>query len=270
MKCSKLWIVLSLALNPCLFSAQGLDPKSIVNPPRDTWPTYNGDYSGRRFSPLNQINPDTIHRLTLAWAFPTGLVTSGGLINSIKSTPLVVDGILYFTVPDHVWAVDARTGQEIWHYEWKSKGGIHIGNRGVGIYRNWLFFETPDNHLISLDKNTGNLRWSVEIADLDQEYFSTAAPLVIGDHLIVGVGGDSLDVQAYLEARDPESGEVQWHFNVDPKPGEPGFETWPNKEAAAHGGGMTWLSGTYDPELNLYYFGTGNPRSSLCRSKPQR
>lgn len=260
MKGASWWpVVLSFGLLPGLLQAQGLDPKLIVNPPRGTWPTYNGDYSGQRFSPLQQINQDTIHSLALAWAFPTGLVNGGGNIYSIKGTPLMVDGIVYFTMPDHVWAVDAQTGREIWHYEWASKGGIHIGNRGVGIYRNWLFFETPDDHLVSLDKDTGKFRWSREIADLDQEYFSTAAPLVIGNHLIVGVGGDSLDVAAYLEARDPETGEVQWHFNVNPKPGEPGFETWPNAEAAAHGGGMTWLSGTYDPELNLYYFGTGNP-----------
>lgn len=254
-----LWLLLPLALSPWLAAAQALDPKLIVNPKAGTWPTYNGDYSGRRFSPLNQVNQNTLHSLALAWVFPTGLANGGGLINSIKSTPLEVDGVLYFTVPDHVWAVDARTGAQIWTYEWKSRGGIHIGNRGAGIYHNWLFFETPDNHLISLDKNTGKLRWSVEIADLDLEYFSTPAPLVIANHLIVGVGGDSLDVPAYLEARDPETGDVQWHFNVDPKPGDPGFETWPNAEAAAHGGGMTWLSGTYDPELNLYYFGTGNP-----------
>lgn len=259
MKAPKRWLLLLLALIPALLLAQGLDPKSIVNAPRGSWLTYNGDYSGRRFSSLKQINEETIHNLALAWVFPTGLVSGGGNIYSIKATPLMVDGIVYFTMPDYVWAVDARTGKEIWHYEWKSGGGIHIGNRGVGIYRNWLFFETPDDHLVSLDKNTGKFRWSQEIADLDQEYFSTAAPLVIGNHLIVGVGGDSLDVAAYLEARDPETGEVQWHFNVNPKPGEPGFDTWPNAQAAAHGGGMTWLSGTYDPELNLYYFGTGNP-----------
>ena len=150
MKCAKRWLLLSftLALLPALLLAQGLDPKSILNPPRGSWPTYNGDYSGRRFSPLKQINQETIHNLALAWAFSTGLVSGGGNINSIKATPLMVDGVVYFTMPDHVWAADARTGKEIWNYEWMSKGGIHIGNRGVGIYRNWLFFETPDDHLV--------------------------------------------------------------------------------------------------------------------------
>ena len=240
-------------------AAQELDPKAIAHPVPGSWPTYTGDYSGRRFSPLAQVNQTTISRLNLKWSFAAGIRSSTEYVPPIKSTPLEVEGVLYFTLPDHAWAVDARTGRQLWHFAWKSGGGIHIGNRGVGIYRDWLYLETPDNHLVSLDKTTGKLRWSVEIADLDQEYFSTAAPLIIGNHVITGVGGDSLDVPAYLESRDPETGKVQWHFDVDPKPGDPAFATWPNAEAASHGGGMTWLSGTYDPELNLYYFGTGNP-----------
>ena len=254
------WCAVGIAvLFPIALAAQGLDPNAIVNPVPGSWPTYNGDYSGRRYSPLKQLNQATVNRLNLKWSFATGVKSGAEMVPAIKSTPLQVDGVLYFTLPDHAWAVDARTGRRIWHFTWKSSGGIHIGNRGVGIYHDWLFFETPDDHLVSLDKNTGKLRWSVEIADVDQEYFSTAAPLVIGNHVITGVGGDSLDVHAYLESRDPETGKVQWHFDVDPKPGDPAFSTWPNAEAAAHGGGMTWLSGTYDPDLNLYYFGTGNP-----------
>ncbi len=234
-------------------AAQGLDPASIVKPTPNSWPTYNGDYSGRRFSSLKQINQQNIKDLKMAWLFHA----NGGA--EIKSTPLLVDGVLYFTMPDHAWAVDAKNGQQIWHYKWESKGGIHTGNRGVGIYHDWVFFETPDNHLISLDKNTGKFRWAVEIADLAQEYFSTPAPLVVGNHIIVGVGGDSLDVPGYLESRDPETGAVQWHWNSEPRPGEPGSETWPSEQAMLHGGGMTWLTGTYDPELNLLYWGTGNP-----------
>lgn len=241
-------------------NAGPLNSSLLLKPPVDAWPTYNGDYSGRRFSPLTQINSSNVRNLGLAWVFHADTRGAGGPFGSqIKATPLQVDGVLYFTVPDHVWAVDARTGREIWHYKWESKGGIHIGNRGVGIYGNWLFFETPDDHLVSLEKDTGKFRWAVEIADLAQEYFSTPAPLVIGNHVLVGVGGDSLDVPGYLEARDPETGNVQWHWNTEPRPGEPGSETWPNPRAMTHGGGMTWISGTYDPELNLIYWGTGNP-----------
>ncbi len=248
-----------LGLPFCIF-AQGLDPSAILKPTPNVWPTYNGDYSGRRFSPLKQINSGNVKDLQLAWLFHANTGPGGSPFGTeIKSTPLEVDGVLYFTAPDHAWAVDARTGREIWHYKWESKGGIHTGNRGVGIYHNWLFFVTPDDHLVSLEKDTGKFRWAVEIADLAQEYFATPAPLVIGNHIIVGVGGDSLDVPGYLESRDPETGAVQWHWNTEPRKGEPGSETWPNEQAMTHGGGMTWLTGTYDPDLNLLYWGTGNP-----------
>lgn len=253
-------VTLLLFLLPLPLAAQGLDPSAILHPAPGSWPTYNGDYSGRRFSPLKQINAANVKDLHLAWLYHAS--TGPGALpfgQEIKSTPLEVDGVLYFTIPDHAWAVDARTGREIWHYKWQSQGGIHTGNRGVAIYHDWLYFETPDDHLICLDKNTGKLRWAVVIADLDLEYFSTPAPLVVNNHIIVGVGGDSLDVPGYLEARDPETGAVQWRFNTEPSPGQPGSETWPNAQAMEHGGGMTWLTGTYDPDLNLLYWGTGNP-----------
>ncbi|MFL6446974.1 MAG: acido-empty-quinoprotein group A [Bryobacteraceae bacterium] len=253
--CALTFVILFAAAT---LSADGpLNPSAILKQTPDMWPTFHGDYSGRRFSPLNQINASNVKSLALAWVVRAS--TGDNSREPIKATPLVVNGIMYLTLPDHAFAVDARSGRQIWHYKWESKGGIHIGNRGVGIWGNWLYFETPDNHLISLDATTGKFRWSVEIADLAQEYFSTTAPIVIGNHIIVGVGGDSLDVPGYLEARDPETGAVQWRWNTEPKPGEPGSETWPNKDAMEHGGGMTWLPGSYDPELNLIYWGTGNP-----------
>jgi acido-empty-quinoprotein group A len=251
--------VIAAAALPCVLAAQSLDPAKLLQPPTDTWPTFNGDYSGRRFSPLKQITAGNVKNLGLAWVYHANTGSGNPFGPQIKSTPLEANGVLYFTLPDHTWAVDARTGRELWHFKWETKGGIHIGNRGVGIYGDWLFFETPDNYLVSLNAKDGKLRWSVEIADLAQEYFSTPAPLIIRNHVIVGVGGDSLDVPGYLEARDPETGQVQWHWNTEPRPGEPGAETWPNEDAMKHGGGMTWMPGTYDPELNLIYWGTGNP-----------
>jgi acido-empty-quinoprotein group A len=259
--------------------AIGLDPALLTKPPIDSWPTYNGDYSGRRFSTLNQINAANVKNLTLAWLYrpspggngaivggegpdapPPG---SGGFRPEIKSTPLLVNGILYVTMPDNVWAVDPRLGRERWHYYWKTRGGIHIGNRGVGMYGNWLYFLTPDNYFVSLDATTGKERWHKEIANVKREYFSTAAPIVIRNHVIIGVGGDSLDVPGYLESRDPETGELQWRWYTTPRPGEAGAETWPDEYSMEHGGGMPWLPGTYDPELNLYYFGTGNANPVL-------
>ena len=263
----------------------GLDPALLTKPPTDSWPTYHGDYSGRRYSTLSQINTDNVKGLSLAWIYrantsPQGAQTggegpdtpppgSGGFGLDIKSTPLLVNGVLYLTAPDNVWAVDPRTGREIWHFYWKTRGGIHIGNRGVGMYGNWLYFLTPDNYFVCLDAATGKERWHKEIANVKREYFSTAAPIVIRNHVIIGVGGDSLDVPGYLESRDPDTGELQWRWYTTPRPGEPGSETWPDKYSMEHGGGMPWLPGSYDPELNLYYFGTGNANPVLSgHSRP--
>src|SRR5580658_5583959 len=238
--------------------AQGLQPAALLKLPTDTWPTYNGDYSGRRYSPLDQINRSNAASLTLAWAFQANSA-------ALKSTPLEVNGILYFSVPDHVWAVDARTGRQIWHYHYASQGGDHIGNRGVGMWGEWLYFDTPDGYLVALNAKDGTVRWTVELADVKLGYFATMAPLIVGNHVIVGVSGDVTDIPGFLESVDPETGKLQWRWYTEPKPGEPGSETWPkDSDAISHGGGMTWMTGTYDPALNLLYWGTGNPNPVLA------
>lgn len=277
----------SFRLLPLLFlstlAAQGpLDPRLLLKPPVDAWPTYHGDYSGRHYSTLKQINASNVKALSLAWVYRANLARTGAMVGgegpetplvgpevAFKSIPLMVNGVLYATMPDHVWAIDARTGQEIWHYAWKTTGGIHIGNRGLGMWGNRLFFETPDCYLVSLDATTGQERWHKQIADVKQEYFCTPAPLVIRNHVIVGMGGDSLDVPAWLESRDPETGDIQWKWSVTPRPGEPGAETWPDAYSMEHGGGMPWLPWTYDPELNLLYVPTGNPNPVMAaQSRP--
>ena len=251
------FLLLVLASHVPSVSAQGLDPKTLLKSPTDTWPTYNGAYSGARFSTLDQINAGNVTSLTLAWVFHPHSPT-------IKSTPLEVNGILYFSAPDNVWAVDARYGREIWHYERKSEGG-HIGHRGLAMYKNWLYFTTPDAHLLCLDAKDGTLRWNIELADPKLGYFATMAPLIVRDHVIVGVSGDSTDIRGLLESVDPETGEIQWRWYTEPDPGQPGSETWPkDPDALLHGGGMTWMTGTYDPELNLIYWGTGNPNPVLA------
>jgi len=138
---------------------QGLDPAALLKPPTDTWPTYNGDYTGRRYSPLKQIDSSNVKSLTLAWAFQANS-------QAIKSTPLEVNGILYFSVPEQVWAIDARTGRQVWHYHYKKSDGDHIGHRGVAMWGNWLYFETPDAHLICLDAKDGHARWDITLADV--------------------------------------------------------------------------------------------------------
>ena len=236
--------------------AQGLDPTLLLKPATSTWPTYNGDYSGSRYSTLAQIHSGNVGSLTIAWAFRT----HG---NILKSTPLEVGGILYFSSPDNVWAVDARYGREIWHYHRASEGD-HIGNRGVAMYKESIYVETPDAHLVCLNAKDGKLRWIVELADGKLGYFATMAPLVIRDHIIVGVSGDVTDVRGFLESVDPETGAIQWRWNTTPEPGQPGSETWPKDgDALLHGGGMTWMTGTYDPALNLLYWGIGNPNPVL-------
>jgi glucose dehydrogenase len=221
-----------LLLLPELSRAQGLEPQKLLqSEPTDTWPTYNGDYSGRRFSPLTQITEANVHSLSMAWMFRVSV--QGGAMRGvgdpdIKSTPLMVNGILYFTIPDHVFALDARTGLELWHYDWQDKGGHLIGNRGVGMYRDWLYFLAPDGWFISLDAKTGKERWRKKVADEKMQYFTTGAPMVVGNHVIIGVGGDAIDVPGFLQAHDPETGELQWQWNSEPAKGEPGSETWPN------------------------------------------
>jgi len=250
-------------------SAQILPPADIVHPKPDSWPTFHGDYTGQRFSPLKQIETSNVDSLSLAWIYRAGMSTGPNIggpgaappanaTANIAGTPLMVKGILYLTANDNVWAIDARTGLNLWHYTWKGLPAVALGNRGAAIYGDWLYFETYDNHLVSLDAKTGKERWNKAIADVKMDYFSSMAPVVVGNHVIVGVGGDLLDIPCYVEARDPETGEVQWHFWTTAQKGDPGFSTWPDQEAASHGGGGVWYPPTYDPELNLLYVVTGN------------
>ena len=243
---------------------RGLDPKTLLKPGPDVWPTYNGDYSGRRFSTLDKINTTNVDALTLAWAFR---LNAGPGAGNIKGTPLQINGVIYLTAPDNVWALDARTGRELWHHTWQSTGGIHIGNRGAAVLGEWLYYETPDCHLVSLNIKDGSERWHKQICDLDQFYYGSVAPVVVGNHVIAGVSGDDLDVPGYIQAHDPETGEMQWRWWAVPqKMGDPGSETWPNEEAMKHGGGMTWQPVTYDPDLNLIFVTTGNPQPVIAHS----
>jgi alcohol dehydrogenase (cytochrome c) len=226
--------------------AQNVDAAMLLHPPADSWPGYQGDYTGQRHSKLTQITPQNVKDLSLAWAFQTGQPAE------IKATPLLVDGVLYFTVPDNVCAVDARSGHMLWHYTYPPNKGDHIGQRGVGMYKGWIFFVSPDAHLVSLDAKDGKVRWIIELADVEKGYWATEAPFIVGNHVIVGVGGDIDNLPIFLKSVDPETGATQWQWNVTPPPG-PGVTT----------GGTTWMAGTYDPTLNLIYWGTGNPTPVL-------
>lgn len=231
--------------------------------PTDSWPTYNGDFSGRRFSPLAKINDKNVDSLGLAWMYRIN--AGGGANNNPRGTPLMSDGVIYFSSTDNAFALDARTGREIWHYTWLSKGARHFSNRGVAMDGNQIFFETPDCNLVSLNKDDGKLRWSSTIADIDQFYYCSVAPVVVGHHVIAGVSGDDLDIPGFIDAYDPETGERQWRFYTVPmKKGDAGIDTWPNADMASHGGGMTWQPITYDPDLNMIYVTTGNPQPVIA------
>ncbi|QHS51651.1 acido-empty-quinoprotein group A [Edaphobacter sp. 12200R-103] len=251
--------LLALLLLPSMSHAQeesASTSTAALSKLTDSWPTYNGDYSGRRYSSLAKINTTTVKQLSLAWTYRIETTTAGG--KRISATPLEVDGILYFTVPSHVWAVDARTGRKLWQFDWASKGGEAIGNRGAAVKGDTVYFETEDCNLVAIDRNTGKEKWHAPIGNPDQFYFGSVAPVIVKNHVMVGVSGDDFDIPGYIEAHDPETGALQWRWYTHPEPGTPEAKTWPNDEAMTHGGGMTWVAGTYDPELNLYYFGTGN------------
>jgi alcohol dehydrogenase (cytochrome c) len=276
-------------------AAQGLNPADLLKPLGDSWLTYSGDYSGKRYSALKQINQSNVKNLTLAWTarVPMGIEGGGGRGGGIptivggegaadsgagggfggavqvRSAILEVNGILYLSSPDNAWAVDARDGHLLWHYFWRTKGGTHIGNRGLGMWGNWLYMETPDDYLVCLDAKTGKERWHKEIANFNQQYFSTMAPVAIGNNILIGTGND-LDEPGYVQSRDPETGDVKWTFYTLPmKKGDPGLETWGSLDGARHGAGNVWIPGSYDPETHLYIFGTGNP-SPAYTNPPSR
>jgi alcohol dehydrogenase (cytochrome c) len=263
---------------PMMLVGQGLDPTAILKPlgSSDDWPTYGGDYSGKRYSSLKQLDKSTVKNLTLAWSTRlvagsqgrrpgTTLITGGvgkleaAALANIKGSILEVNGIIYLSTPDNAWALDARDGHELWHFLWKTQGGTHIGNRGLGMWHNQIYMETPDDYLVCLDARTGNEIWHKEIADFDLQYFSTSAPIVVDNHIIVGTGND-LDEPGFLQSLDPETGASQWKFYTVPmRASDSGLATWANLDAAKHGGGNAWVPGSYDPETHLYIFGTGNP-----------
>jgi glucose dehydrogenase len=223
-------LILTTAM--CCFGQAFLDPAKLLQPPTDSWPTYNGDYSGRRFSPLKKINQSNVGGLTLAWVRRTTVAgRQGGGGNTaavIKGTPIVINGVMYYTIPDHAWAIDARTGREIWHYEWPSKGGWHIGNRGAAAWRDTLYFETPDCNLVALDMGNGKERWHTSICDLEQFYYASVAPIVIREHVITGVSGDDLDIPGYIESHNARTGALEWRWYAHPEPGTPEAKTWPS------------------------------------------
>ena len=233
------------------------------------WLTYSGNYSSDRYSDLDEITPENIAGLQQRWVYQTGVF---GL--SWESTPLVVDGVMYLTQrPNDVVALDARTGRVFWIYRYPTPSNHNAccgsNNRGVAVLGDKVFMASLDAHLVAIDATTGRLLWDVEVADMALAYAFTLAPLVVKNQVIVGTAGGDRGIRGFIAAFDAETGDETWRFYTIPEPGEPGHETWEacppdsttycDPEAWKHGGGAVWLTGSYDPELNLTYWGVGNP-----------
>jgi alcohol dehydrogenase (cytochrome c) len=228
----------------------------LARPVGANWTSYNGDYSGQRFSTLNQINAQNVSQLRAAWVFHPG--------NSqrLEVTPVVIRGVMFVTAANDVFALDARTGRTLWHYERPVSSGLLDDaaahkNRGVAIWHDSVYTETDDAHLLCLDARSGGLRWDVEYADKRKQYGATSAPLVVKDLVIVGTSGGDSGVRGFVAAYDANSGKLRWRLWTIPGRGQFGSSSWPG-DSYLHGGGTTWLPGTYDPELNLLYWTTSN------------
>jgi alcohol dehydrogenase (cytochrome c) len=246
-------------------SPSGITYRDILDGLKDPsrWLTYSGDYSARRHSPLTQLTPSNVHRLAPEWTLQTGTMTRG---RGFEATALAWDGVLYVTGSNNfAWALDARTGRPFWQYRRELPTDLTYGasapvNRGFGLLGDHLFMVTLDAHLLAFDRRTGRIVWDSVLADYKIGYSATMAPLVIDGKVIVGISGGEYPTRGFLDAYDPETGRRVWRFYTVPAPGERGSETWPSSaEVLARGGGGTWATGSYDPDLNLLYWGTGNP-----------
>jgi alcohol dehydrogenase (cytochrome c) len=221
------------------------------------WLTYSGTYESQRYTRLAQITPANVATLSQQW------VLQAQVFGAWQSTPLVVDGIMYVTQrPNDVVALDARTGRVFWIYRYTPSPDQRVccgsNNRGVAILGDTLFMGTLDAHLVAIDARNGHPLWDVAVADVKLGYSITLAPLVVKDKLIIGVGGGEFGIRGFIAAFEARTGKEAWRFNTIPGPGEPGHDTW-SGDAWKNGGGSVWVTGSYDPALNLTYWGVGNP-----------
>jgi len=236
----------------------------LINPSEADWPSYHGVLGGNRHSELDQINTDNISDLTLKWLFPIDQFV-------VQATPVVIDDVMFVTGPNEVFALDARAGRTIWHYRRPRTPGVRGSsakgtNRGVAVLGDRVFTVTDNGLLIALHRVTGQLLWESDILEETNRtnYGSTSAPLIVKDMVIAGVSGGDMGLRGFLDAYRADTGERVWRLYTVPKPGEPLSETWEGSALAEHGGGgATWMTGTYDPETDTVFWGTGNPYPSM-------
>jgi alcohol dehydrogenase (cytochrome c) len=249
-------VALAAQAPPALVSSQEL--LDGLKPDGSKWLTFGGNYSNHRFSPLTQITPDNVNRLIPQWTFQTNT------LGNFETTPLLRDNVLYVTGPQNVaWAIDARTGRQIWRYrrELPTTGltaCCGLVNRGFGVWGDKLFMTTLDAHLLALDMKTGDVVFDVTLEDYKKGYAATIAPIVVKEKVIVGVAGGEYGIRGFIDAYDVQTGKRVWRFYTIPGPGEPGHNTWEG-DSWTRGGSGVWVTGAYDPQQNLIFYGTGNP-----------
>ena len=251
----------------------GIDFSRILNPKAGEWPTFNGNVSGNRYSPLTAINKSNVGRLSVKWTFSiplwslfhpdTPYYRQNMQYFGLETVPIVADGVMYVTGPNEVFALDPRTGHQIWHYARPRSTDLvsdaSLGtNRGVAVLGDHVFMVTDNARLIALHRVTGRPVWEVVMPDEAQRYGGTMAPLIVKDMVIAGVSGGDWGIRGFLAAYKAATGERVWRHWTIPAKGDPGFETWKGT-AVATGGGATWQTGSYDPETDTLYWATGNP-----------
>ncbi len=262
-----------VALTACAQAASGQEPASSGSAPAfspvtwerlldaaeepHNWLMYSGTFSSQRFSRLDQINAGNVGDLKLKWAYQIPV------IDRAETTPLVVDGVMFVTeAPSNLTAIDAATGGVYWRYEHELPDDLRIccgrNNRGVAVLGNTLFMSTLDAHLVAIDARSGNLLWNTEVAEYSQGYSKTAAPLIVKDKVVTGIAGGEFGIRGFLDSYDAESGAREWRTYTIPGPDNPDNRSW-SGESWRTGGSPTWITGSYDPELDLVYWGTGNP-----------
>jgi alcohol dehydrogenase (cytochrome c) len=235
-----------------------VEPSELLSTPvAANWLSYNGDYTGRRYSALREINARNVAQLRAQWVFhaPNS--------SRLEVTPVVLGGIMFVTAANDAYALDAQTGRTLWHFARPFTEGLiddasQHHNRGVAIWRDRIYMETDNAHLLCLDARSGHLLWDVAYTDGNRNYGATSAPLVVKDQVLVGTSGGDDGVRGFVAAYDAQTGKEAWRFWTIPGPGEFGSESWPG-ESYKLGGGTTWMPGTFDPELNTIFWGTSNP-----------
>ena len=223
----------------------------------ENWLMYNGTLDSQRFSGLDSIHSRNVGELELKWAYQIPE------IDRAETVPIVVDGVMFITeAPSNVVAVDAATGRQYWRYDHELPDDLRIccgrNNRGVAILGETLYMSTLDAKLAAIDARTGNLKWAKEVAPYQSGYSKTAAPLIVKDQVVTGIAGGEYGIRGFLDSYNPETGDLLWRTHPIPGPDEPGNQTWAG-ESWRTGGSPTWITGSYDPDLDLVYWGTGNP-----------